>query len=192
MNKSPLTPEEARDARSYVSLSQAKVARATGLSRTKIALFEVGKYILDDEGREALRSFYAAQGYEFGSDAPKRGTRDVNVPEAATTAAIESSVRLVDGFAIPPAAEADAVEEALAEVAENEQKIEELATHVARVGWFSEEPDMAYRDEIVRLMARSYWLIRRTQGAELLTRAGESSPDSAPTHGTLAAALLGG
>ena len=51
-------PSQSRAAREQARLSQAKVSRATGVSRTQLALFEVGKYLLDDASLKALRRFY--------------------------------------------------------------------------------------------------------------------------------------
>ena len=187
-----LAPEHARAARAHVGLSQAKVGAATGISRTKLALFEVGKYILDDATLEALRSFYAEQGYDFestqiGAEAPKEAADRWSASAAATE---EAAIRVVDGFAVPPAAEPEEIEAALGEVIENDRRIEELATQAARAGWFSEEPETTGRDEIMRLMARNYWLIRRVQGAELLPVGADPSNGAERTHGVLAAALL--
>jgi len=53
-----LTPDEAKQARAAVGLSQSKVAQATGISRTNLALFEVKKYLLDDAALTALKQFY--------------------------------------------------------------------------------------------------------------------------------------
>ena len=53
-----LTPDVAKQARAAVGLSQSKVAQATGISRTSLALFEVKKYLLDDDTLTTLKQFY--------------------------------------------------------------------------------------------------------------------------------------
>lgn len=191
MNIPILASAQARNARSHLGLSQAKVAKATGISRTKLALFEVGKYILDDATLRALRDFYGEQGYDFGPTPAKDfGSHERANREKAPAVPEEPAMRIVDGFAVPPGSEPEEIEAALAELTENDQKIEDLATQASRVGWFSDEPDTAGRDEILRLMARNYHLIRRVQGADLLRSTAEYSAEAKPTHGALAAALL--
>ena len=43
-----LTPAQSKEARAALGLSQSQVAKETGLNRSTLALFEVGKYILDE------------------------------------------------------------------------------------------------------------------------------------------------
>lgn len=60
-----LTPEQARQARSALKLSQSAVAAQTGINRTYLSLFEGSKYAFDDDTQDTLRSFYEDQGHTF-------------------------------------------------------------------------------------------------------------------------------
>ena len=65
-----LSPDEAKEARAGIGLSQNKVAQSVGISRTNLALFEVKKYLLDDGILTQLKQFYIDAGYEFDNLAP--------------------------------------------------------------------------------------------------------------------------
>lgn len=186
-----MTPAEARLAREHVGLSQAKVARATGISRTKLALFEVEKYLLDDATLTALRAYYEDGGYRFK---PVEEGQAMDTPHCADgpTGRVDAmGFRLVDGFAVPAGIGSDEAEELLAELNKNDARIEALASESAKVDWWSDVPDKEGRDEIVRLMARNYLLTRRLQGDAVFGTASRSNGET-PTHGTLAVALIGG
>lgn len=158
-----LSPDQARAARRSIGLSQIKVARAIGISRTKLALFEVEKYLLDDASPHKLCQFYRQQSHDFSTAASSEGTessRDQSRPEC-------SGIRLVDCFAVPAGIEQDEAEAMLAEITENDEQIEALAMQPARVSWWAGEAETEKRDEIIRLMARNYFLTRRLQGHNL-------------------------
>lgn len=70
----PLTPDNARAARSYFGMSQAKAAKESGLPDHKIKRFEAGNYIPDDQFLNDLRAFFEDRGYEF-QDTHKPGER---------------------------------------------------------------------------------------------------------------------
>jgi transcriptional regulator with XRE-family HTH domain len=70
----PLTPDNARAARNYLGLSQAKAAEESGLPAHKIKRFEAGNYIPDEAFLNDLRSFFERGGYEF-PDTQKPGAR---------------------------------------------------------------------------------------------------------------------
>lgn len=70
----PLTPDNARAARSYLGLSQAKAAEESGLPAHKIKRFEAENYIPDEPFLHALRDFFERGGYVF-PDTPKPGAR---------------------------------------------------------------------------------------------------------------------
>jgi transcriptional regulator with XRE-family HTH domain len=70
----PLTPDNARAARNFLGMSQAKAADESGLPSHKIKRFEAGNYIPDEPFMLDLRGFYEARGYEF-QDTPKPGEK---------------------------------------------------------------------------------------------------------------------
>lgn len=68
----PMTPEDARAARNYLGLSQAKAAAESELPAHKIKRFELGNYIPDEAFLKDLRAFFEGRGYEF-QDTQKPG-----------------------------------------------------------------------------------------------------------------------
>ncbi len=70
----PITPDNARAARNYLGMSQAKAADESGLPAHKIKRFEAGNYIPDEPFMLELREFYESRGYEF-QDTPKPGAK---------------------------------------------------------------------------------------------------------------------
>jgi len=180
MIQSILTPAESKQARRFAEVSQNTVARATGIGRTKLALFEVEKYLLDDATLESLRDYYAGLGYEFAEEAGSNTEATTTAPERSK---VETSVRLVDGFAVPTGLDFGEVEDALAQIAANDEIIGKLSEQKTEAGWFTDETDK--RDKAVLLLAQNYLLTRQLQGHDLL---GENiEPD---TTGVLLQSLL--
>ena len=70
----PLQADQARAARNYFGLSQAKAAEACGLPLHKIKRFEAGNYIPDSEFLEDLRGYYEERGFHF-DDTPTPGAK---------------------------------------------------------------------------------------------------------------------
>lgn len=68
----PIAPEDARAARNYLGLSQAKAADESGLPVHKIKRFEAGNYIPDEAFLKDLRAFFEGRGYDF-QDTQKPG-----------------------------------------------------------------------------------------------------------------------
>lgn len=157
-----LTPDEAKAARAAVGLSQNKVAQSVGISRTNLALFEVKKYLLDDNALTRLKQFYIDAGYAFA------GSATVEQPgltaDAMPKDTLSHGIRLMDGYAIPEGIDEDEAEGILAEIADNDSQIEELSAEIPDVGWFSDEPDTEGLDQLLRLNARNYVLTRLLQG----------------------------
>jgi len=177
-----LTPSESRQARRFAEVSQNTVARATGIGRTKLALFEVEKYLLDDATLGALRDYYAGLGYELAESAADNTEATMTAPEGSKA---EAGIKLIDSFAVPAGLDFDDVEDTLAQIAANDELIGELSEQKTETGWFTNEPETDKRDKAVLLLARNYLLTRRLQGHELL---GESiEPD---TNGALLQSLL--
>jgi len=182
MIQSILTPTESRQARRFAEVSQNTVARATGVGRSKLALFEVEKYLLDDATLETLRDYYAGLGYEFSESEADNTEAAMTAPEGSKA---DTGIRLIDSFAVPAGLDFDDVEDTLAQIAANDELIGELSEQKAETGWFTNEPETDKRDKAVLLLARNYLLTRRLQGHEIL---GESiEPD---TNGALLQSVL--
>jgi len=180
MIQSILTPAESRQARRFAEVSQKTVARATGIGRTKLALFEVEKYLLDDATLETLRDYYAGLGYVCEASEADNTEAVMAAPEGSRA---DAGIRLIDSFAVPVGLDFDDVEDTLAQIAVNDEMIDELSEQKVEAGWFTDETEK--RDKAVLLLARNYLLIRRLQGHEFL---GENvEPD---TNGALLQSLL--
>lgn len=189
-----LTPENAKLARAFIGLSQNKVAQSVGISRTNLALYEVKKYLLDDQALTRLKQFYIDTGYSFddGSTVVEQASED----ESADNDSLpdhSSGVRLMDGYAIPEGFDEDKAERILSEIYSNDQAIAELSGQVPDVAWFSDEPDTDGLDQLVRLSARNYALVRCLQGHDWLNdlAANDASVDDAVTNGMLFNAKIG-
>ena len=181
-----LTPDEAKSARESVSLSQSKFAKGAGLSRTKLALFEVKKYLLSDEELWSLKQFYESVGYEFSGESAVELLSD----ETSETVQQKRSpgFRLMDGFAIPEGIEAINAELRLTEIADNNDRVEELSQELTGVHWFTGESKKEGVNEMLRLMSRNYLLSCQLQGHELEVDTGnpeDTEPESMTNGGLL-------
>jgi transcriptional regulator with XRE-family HTH domain len=150
-----LTPDDAKQARAALGLSQSKVAQATGISRTSLALFEVNKYLLDDEALMKLEQFFEAAGYTFS-----------NSPVEQTDSA--AGYRLMEGYAVSIGLSDEEAELILDDIHANDIEIKSLSNQKSGVGFWSEEPKTEGLNRLLVLHARNYVLIRRLQGHALL------------------------
>ena len=182
MSYTVLRPADSKQARRFAEVSQNTVARATGISRTTLALFEVEKYLLDDATLEVLRDYYAGLGYEFTEEA---GGNNESISTTLERSEAKTSVRLIDGFAVPAGLDLDDVEDALAQIAANDELIGELSEQKTESTWLFNDPETDKRDKAVLLLARNYLLTRQLQGHKLLGI--DIEPD---TNGALLQSLL--
>lgn len=173
-----ITPDAAREARAKARLSQARVAKDTGISRTKLALFEVQKYLLDDQDLTALRDYFC------GLDVLDE--QALVTPHGRESNGIDVGCSVLDGFAVPAGLDQELVENALEEICANDQQIMMLARNRAERDWLIFPGDKKQRNEIVRLMARNYLLTRYLQGREAV----EQSQDDF-TNGDAVVELIG-
>jgi DNA-binding XRE family transcriptional regulator len=181
-----LTPNEAKQARAALGLSQNKAAQGAGISRTKLALFEVKKYLLDDGTLLSLKQFYENLGHLFDEQASDVQQATVK-PVQSAKPMYSTGVRLVDGFAVPAGLDINDTETILAELAENDNQIALLSSKKAGVSWWSEELKTEGLNELLRLHARNYLLTRLLQGHEHLAE-GNYADDVEPeavTNGQL-------
>jgi len=173
-----LTPNEARQARTALGLSQSKAAQGVGMNRSQLALFEVKKYLLDDETLVSLKQFYESQGFTFSG--PESDVQPEAVqPSRPVKSRGSTGIRLIDGFAVPEGIGADEAETLLNELADNDRRIAQLASKKAGVGWWDDAPKKDGLNELLRLHARNYLLTRQLQGHQLLTEE-EYSKEAAP------------
>ena len=118
--QSIITPSQAKAARHAAELSQAKVSAQTGISRTKLALFEVEKYLLEEGTLTQLRDFYESIGVLDQAD-------PTNTENADQDTHVRPGCTLLDGFAIPTGIDEHEVEAVLANVARNDERIDQLS-----------------------------------------------------------------
>jgi transcriptional regulator with XRE-family HTH domain len=179
-----LTAEQSQSARHARGLSQSAVARATGINRSQLALFEVRKYLLPEDKLQTLRDYYEQSGYQ-----PSQGKRPAHTPEVSDLDAEEEAqspdVATVDGFLVPAGLDEDQSEAWLQEIAANDDEIKTLAGAKVVKDFWSGEPLVKQRDEILRRMARNYCLVRALQGHEALPAHAEDG-----TAGALVRRLL--
>lgn len=161
-----LTPDDAKQARAAVGLSQSKVAQATGISRTSLALFEVKKYLLDDDTLTNLKQFYQDAGYDFSDNSTVK--QPVSTPEPVNNSPEATGHRLMDGYAIPAGFPEDEAESILFEIGANDLEISELSSQKSGMNWWTEKPKTDGVNRLLALHARNYVLTRRLQGHELL------------------------
>ncbi len=89
-----ITGVQSSEARRILGLSQAAVARETGVNRAYISQFESGKMVLKDAPVQALAAFYVSAGWmPEDSDAE---------PQRDATGLVASPHRVVDGYVVAP------------------------------------------------------------------------------------------
>lgn len=166
-----LTAEQAKEARSKIRLSQAKVAADLGINRAYLSLFEGGKYVFEDSALKSLRSYYQQHGYDFDiTDVPKQTAPKPSAP-----------IRVMDGFQVIGAMTEEEAEALLAEYVQNRAKINELCSQVPEESSFSifssevDREDLRDRQyQILLLMARNFTLVEQLHGRETLLPCSES------------------
>ena len=161
-----LTPDDAKQARAFVGLSQSKVAQATDISRANLALFEVKKYLLDDDVLIKLKQFYQEAGHTFPDDSPVEQVD--STPEPVTDPFEATGTRLMDGFAVLEGFTEDEAESILNEIHANDAEIEALACQKSGQHWWTEKPLLDGVNKLLVLHARNYVLTRRLRGHTLL------------------------
>ncbi|MGC2457969.1 MAG: helix-turn-helix transcriptional regulator [Gallionellaceae bacterium] len=203
MNNIEITPEQAKAARDSLGLSQRFIATETGINRSQLALFEVGKYNLEAFKRLALADFYARLGYRFAElpsplvSSPSIQKAGVAAIQKLKRASVNEAVqlpRIIDGIVISVEIVKSDIDRITAEIKSNDFLIERLAITSVDLALFSGEPRTHEHETLIRLMARNYQLMRSLQGWAVLP---EESRNSAKNNsarqksaGELACALL--
>ncbi|SEL57103.1 helix-turn-helix domain-containing protein [Nitrosovibrio tenuis] len=157
------TAQQAKTARVNAQLSQGRVASDLGINRSYLSQFESGKLLFDDATVNRLRDYYMKReaGVESLAQVPAAPLKD-DSDESNT-------LRLRDGFLLPPEADEDHVEALLNEYAENRRQIRELCNiDLSNSGFlgFGVDEDKARKltDDVLGLMARNYTIIEELQG----------------------------
>jgi transcriptional regulator with XRE-family HTH domain len=154
--KQIISPIQAVSAREELSLSQAKVASDTGISRPYISQFEGGKRILEDAKQQVLLDFYAGYGWECPE------------PIFAEEGDDPLPYTIRDGFAVLDAIHNQELEDILSEHYENAKKIDKLkSTEVKRGSWLG-KIDKEHANwiwlQVMMLTARQYTIKQLLHG----------------------------
>jgi|GEM_PF-868959 len=88
-----LTPDQAVMARETLNLSQAKVARDTGINRAYLSQFEGSKRILEDQPLSRLQEYYMSLGW-----APSPETSTASVKQLLDSD--KHNLTIMDGFVV--------------------------------------------------------------------------------------------
>ena len=164
----PLTSDQARAARNYFGLSQAKAAEASSLPLHKIKRFEAGNYVPDTEFLEELREYYEGRGFAF-EDTPEPGAKAKGTGQVFPAGVVGNSQEYQDSphgrraqkstvqhmrIAITDDGE---IGRALDLIEGNEQKADELLRQPAEGGLFGGLSDrsQARHAEVLKLMAEN-------------------------------------
>ena len=158
---SMMTPDIAAKAREQLKLSQALVAKETGISRSYLSQYEGSKRILEDHLISALEEFYKSNGW----------TADEKHQEQSVEQALNSpdhDLIIADGFVVAQEALADYIlDDLLDEYYTNNAEIDRLAKQEIERGFFGGfNEESAYSECAIplALMARQYQIIQILQG----------------------------
>jgi transcriptional regulator with XRE-family HTH domain len=154
--KQILSPAQAVSAREEVSLSQAKVASDTGISRPYLSQFEGGKRILEDDKQQILLDYYAGYGWLYPEPIFEDDNDDF----------LPYIIR--DGFAVSESIHNQELEDILSEHYENAEKIDKLKlTEVKRGSWLG-KIDKEHANwiwlQVMMLTARQYTIKQLLHG----------------------------
>jgi transcriptional regulator with XRE-family HTH domain len=151
-----LSPAEAVSAREELSLSQAKVASDTGISRPYLSQFEGGKRILEDEKQQMLLDYYAGYGWAYPEPVYEDGN-DYLLPYI-----------IRDGFAVLKSIHDQRLEDLLSEHYENAEKIENLKSLKVKRGSWLGKIDEEHANwiwlQVMMLTARQYTIKQLLNG----------------------------
>ncbi|HEY2967295.1 MAG TPA: helix-turn-helix transcriptional regulator [Casimicrobiaceae bacterium] len=163
-----------RDARLALGMSQGQVARATGVSRSQLSLFEGRKYLLDRGKLAALRKYFTKRGYRFNDASHHPRVLNPTAPPRDSGATIidQTDIDLLDGFVVAGGIDRARAEAWLDQIAANDDVTEELLVVPTTTDFWTGDPKTDDRDEVLLQMARNYALVRRLHGKEILPAPG--------------------
>lgn len=182
----PMQADQARAARNYFGLSQAKAAEASGLPLHKIKRFECGNYIPDAPFLEDLRGFYEGRGFHF-DDTPEPGAKAkgngtvfpsgvVGESAQAEAGAKGSRPQKVELHHMRIALKDPQMGEALDLIDANEQKVEDLLREPVAISFLGGLTDesQARHAKALKLLAENGALFARLFGRDV---GGKPTPD---------------
>lgn len=169
-----ITANDAKASRTKLGLSQAAVAKATGIPRNIMSAFEQRKIVMLDEMQIALVDFFESKGLTLeGSGAANEASFGAPEGRFSEERSLEedSDVRIRDGFCIPVGLDLDDVDELLEQVHDTETEIEcSLSYEVVDDGFFSKSiasDSQARHERLVHLYTRWACLVQRLHGRPL-------------------------
>jgi len=155
-----LTPDQAIAARESLKLSQAKVAKDTGINRGYLSQFEGSKRVFEDDKLTTLEDYYLGLGWQ-----PDEATRNAPVDQLLNSD--KHGLTIIDGFVVAPAAIGFEAERLLEEYYEADQEIQSLLEQESEKGLFGGLDQEATLKACYRplvLMARQYEIQKIIQG----------------------------
>lgn len=161
------TAQQAKTARVNAQLSQGRVASDLGINRSYLSQFESGKLLFDDATVNRLRDYYVKRDVQIESLAQAPSAQFKDDSEESNT------LRLRDGFLLPPEADEDHVDALLNEYAENRRRIGDICNiDLSNSGFlgFGVDEDVANKrtSEVLSIMARNYAIIEELQGHQII------------------------
>lgn len=161
-------------ARQALGLSQNKVALATGINRSQLALFEVDKFIFDDNKLKTLKEFYQQRGYRFETPTPAAKTSPfTQSPPVNSTMKSPASViapRAVNGIVVSEKLDQETVDAAMTELLENDNALKVLGNKLADSSeWDIFDPKSEILEKVRLVLARNYILVCKLLGRALHT-----------------------
>jgi len=155
-----LTPDQAVIARKTLNLSQAKVAKDTGINRAYLSEFEGSHRVLEDRRLVTLFDYYVGNGWEPGSD-------DYDVPVKQLLDSDKHDLTIIDGFVVAPKSFTSESEVLLDEYYTISQELLELKLCKLKrglFGWLDESEALKKCVRPLVLMSRQYEIIQILHG----------------------------
>ena len=129
-----LQPEASIQARDLLNLSQARVAKDTGINRAYLSQFENGKRILKDAENDALYNYYDEQGLDVAElKQPQQPEALPSQPELKPVYSV-NPLRIKDGMVITRDLDSETVEMLMVEYYDLQQQIEQTLKQPVKRG----------------------------------------------------------
>lgn len=159
MNNNKISFEQFRAARTSLGLSQRFIAQESGINRSQLALFEIGKYNLESFKLLALQLCYESLGYKFEADELPVFIAPPEIRETAT-----QTPGIVDNWVVRRDSNKADIDGITKAIRENDELIRRLGSSPVRVSLWDGKPLTKECDNIIYAMARNYLLSRSLQG----------------------------
>jgi len=171
-----LTPQQSKDAREALGLSQRRVAADANVPRPMLSLFEQDRVTPHDDFLDRLASFYVEQGVELPepSDEPD-STSNFDEPDPLELE-LGAGSRLIEGFVVPESVDDERAAAIVGELEVINAEIDGLLEKPVEfepvafgLTLASEPPSERSKEDqrrLLALMARAYCQVRSIQGRE--------------------------